>query len=247
MGLLGAIVVRPAGYDAATPATWRAYAHDDSLYDHEYLFLLTEIDPEIHEAVERGDLDRVDTAKFFPVYWFINGRAAPDTMADANVPWLPNQPYNCMPQAHPGEKVLMRMVGGGRDLHPFHTHGNHHDVIARNGRLLGSAPAAGADNAEQAFTSTVFPGQTLDALYSWTGEGLGWDAYGHVDRRGPAAHRRRLRDRRRGARSRRVARRPLQADPRRPPRPAGADLRPVVQRHPVPRDGRQPAARATAA
>lgn len=181
MGLLGAIVVRPTGYDAANPATWQAYAHADSLYDHEYLFLITEIDPDIHNMAERGTLERIDTAGYFPVYWLLNGRAAPDTMADANVPWLPNQPYNCMPQAHPGERLLMRMVGGGRDLHPFHTHGNHHNVIARNGRLLGSAPAVGADNAEAAFTSTVFPGQTLDAIYSWTGEGLGWDAYGHVN------------------------------------------------------------------
>lgn len=181
MGLLGAIVVRPTGYDPLIVATWQAYHHADSAYDHEHLFLLTEIDPAIHDTAETGNLRDVDTARFFPVYWFINGRAAPDTMADANVPWLPSQPYNCMPQAHPGERLLMRMVGGNRDLHPFHTHGNHHDVIARNGRLLGSAPASGADNAEAAFTSTVFPGQTADAIYTWTGAGLGWDVYGPID------------------------------------------------------------------
>ncbi len=181
MGLLGAIVVRPAAYDPLVPATWQAYAHADSTYDHEYLFLLTELDPKIHDAARVGNLQKIDTANFFPVYWLINGRAAPDTMADAGVPWLPSQPYNCMPQAHPGERVLMRMVGGNRDLHPFHTHGNHHKVIARNGRLLGSTPLAGADNAEAAFTSSVFPGQSADAIYVWTGQGLGWDVYGAVD------------------------------------------------------------------
>lgn len=177
MGLVGAIVVRPAGYVAGFSG--QAYAHADSQYDHEYLFLLSEIDPVVHDTVESANLQDVDTTKFFPVYWLINGRAAPDTMLEANVPWLPSQPYNCMPQAHPGERVLMRMVGAGRDLHPYHTHGNHHSVIARNGRLLGAT--AGADLAELAFTSTVHPGQTADAIYSWTGEGLGWDVFGHVN------------------------------------------------------------------
>lgn len=173
MGLVGAIVVRPT----TNPAT-QAYNHADSTFEHEYLFLISEVDPKIHEAAERGDLAGIDTASHWAVYWFINGRAAPDTMAEADAPWLPTQPYNCMPQTHPGERILMRMVGGGRDLHPFHTHGNHHAVIARNGRLLGDT---GAERAEAAFTSTVFPGQTIDAIYSWTGEGLGWDVFGHAN------------------------------------------------------------------
>jgi FtsP/CotA-like multicopper oxidase with cupredoxin domain len=175
MGLLGAIVVRPT----TNPGT-QAYNDPDSTFDHEYLFLLTELDPVIHAAAETGRLATVDTTKFFPVYWLINGRAAPDTMADADVPWLPSQPYNCMPQMHPGETVLMRIVGGGRDLHPFHTHGNHHQTIARNGRLL-SSTGSGADLSQLAFTSSVLPGQTIDALFTWSGAGLGWDVYGHTD------------------------------------------------------------------
>lgn len=181
MGLTGAIVVRPL----VNPAT-QAYTSADSAFDHEYLFLLSEVDPVIHEVVERGDLDQVDTAAFFAGYWFINGRAAPDTMADAGVFWLPTQPYNCMPMMHPGETILMRMVGAGRDLHPYHTHGNHHRVIARNGRLLTTSsgpeiPATSADLSNEDFTSSVLPGQTLDALFGWTGEKLGWDAYGASD------------------------------------------------------------------
>lgn len=175
MGLVGAIVVRPA----ANPGAW-AYNSADSAFDHEYLFLMTEVDPVIHDAVERGDLAGADMAAFWPVYWFLNGRAAPDTMAEADVPWLPAQPYNCMPMARVGEKVLLRMVGAGRDAHPLHTHGNHHRVIALDGRLL-SSDGLNADRAVERFTSSVSPGGTADAIYSWTGERLGWDAFGHVD------------------------------------------------------------------
>lgn len=175
MGLVGALIVRPT-----TNSTTNAYNHPDSQFDHEYLFLLSEMDPRIHEYVEAGRMDLVDNTTYFPVYWFINGRTAPDTMAEANSPLLPHQPYNSMPMMHPGEKILLRMIGGGRDPHPFHTHGNHHRVIAREGRLLSSAPGSGADISELAFTTTVIPGSTADAIFTWTGEKLGWDMYGHA-------------------------------------------------------------------
>jgi len=178
MGLVGTLIVRPAGFDPANP---RAYSHPDSAYKREYLFFLSEMDPSIHEAIEFGYFDTVDTTTFWPVYWFINGRTAPDTMDYANVPWLPTQPYNCMPSMKPGEKVLLRIVGGGRDSHPFHTHGNHVRVIARDGRLLQSSPGVGADLSRMEFTVTSVPGQTVDAIFTWTGEKMGWDIYGHTD------------------------------------------------------------------
>lgn len=176
MGLVGAIIVRPAGF----PADQWAYNHADSAYDHGYLFLITEMDYNIHLMAEFGLWDYIDTTTFHPVYWFINGRNAPDTMLMANVEWLPNQPYNCMPRMHPGEKLLMPFVNGGRDPHPFHTHGNNFTVIAKDARLLESAPGAGANLAESDFTQTVALGQTVDAIFEWTGERLGWDIYGHA-------------------------------------------------------------------
>jgi FtsP/CotA-like multicopper oxidase with cupredoxin domain len=178
MGLVGAIIVRPTGFDPMAP---RAYEHDASRYDYEHLFLLTEMDPNIHEAVASGiaaGAVSVDTSTFFPVYWFINGRSAPDTMLAAGVPWLPHQPYNCMPMLQPGSRLLMRLIGGGRDLHPFHHHGNNSLIIARDGRLLESAAGSGPDLAVSDFTVTVFPGGTADAIFTWTGEKLGWDIYG---------------------------------------------------------------------
>jgi FtsP/CotA-like multicopper oxidase with cupredoxin domain len=182
MGLFGAIIVRPAGFDAVSNRT--AYGDSRSAYEREFLFLLSEIDPRIHQAVEMGA--PYDTTDFWPVYWFINGRAAPDTMAASFVPWLPTQPYGVMPMAAPGQRVLMRLIGGGRDQHPFHTHGNNFDLIARDGRLMQSAGDAFrkaevgrvTDLAVSDFGQTVSPGATYDAIFVWTGKKLGWDIYG---------------------------------------------------------------------
>jgi FtsP/CotA-like multicopper oxidase with cupredoxin domain len=175
MGLFGALIVRPA-------TAKQAYEHLDSAYDWEYLFLLSEMDPNIHRLVERGRMDEVDTTTFFPAYWFINGRNAPDTMFPPFVGWLPTQPYNCMPMMKPGEKMLMRVIGAGRSLHPLHHHGNHSRVIARDGRLLESVMgSSGADLSYEVFTVQSVPGQTVDAIFTWTGEGMGWDIYGHPD------------------------------------------------------------------
>ena len=176
MGLVGALIVRP---NAADPLH-QAYEHPSSAFEREYLFLLTEMDPNIHRLVDFGMTAQVDFTTYHPTLWFINGRNAPDTMlgAGSQAPWLAYQPYNSMPQIHPGERALMRLIGAGRDLHPFHHHGNNAWIVARDGRLLQSTPGAGADLAESNFTITMVPGGTVDALWTWTGEKLGWDIYG---------------------------------------------------------------------
>jgi len=176
MGLVGTIIVRPANAN-------EAYNHPDTAYDFEYLFLLTEMDPTIHyaagAAVNLAALEAaIDNTTYHPVLWFINGRNGPDTMAPAGAAWLPHQPYNALPRVHPGDVALLRFVSAGRDPHPFHTHGNHLRVIARDGRMLSSAPGAGIDLSFEDFTLKAIPGATYDALWSWTGEQLGWDVFG---------------------------------------------------------------------
>ena len=177
MGIIGAFIVRPV--EAGEVMHNRAYAHADTEFDHEFLFLLSEMDDKLHALVEQGQLAQVDTTRWWPVYWFMNGRTGPDTMVETNAPWLPTQPYDCMPMFRPGERVLMRVIGGGRDPHPLHHHGNNSTIIARNGRVLASAPANGPDLGESVFTIPSVPGETVDALFSWTGAKLGWDIYGH--------------------------------------------------------------------
>jgi manganese oxidase len=188
MGLQGAIVVRPAGFDPATVAGRRAFTDPSTSYDREYLMLLSEIDVEQHKAVGRGEINTFDHTDRRPVTWFENGRTMPDTMADANSTILPNQPYNSLPLSHPGEKILIRFVGAGLDLHPLHTHGQNHLVIARDGRVLNSStsndltPNLGVSD----YTTTVIPGETADAIYGvWTGAKLGWDVYGPKEGTGP--------------------------------------------------------------
>ena len=70
------------------------------------------------------------------------------------------------------------MIGATRQMHPYHVHGAHHRVIARDGRLMRGP--AGENLSEMAFTTSVAPGQTTDALFVWKTEGLGWDIYGHA-------------------------------------------------------------------
>ena len=174
MGLTGAIVVRPAAFPAS------AYGDSTSAFDREYLFFLSEMDPRIHDTVEQqgaAALAATDyLSDYFSNYWFINGRAAPDTM-NTTASLFPTQPYDSMPRMHPGERLLMRVVGGGSQFHPFHHHGNHARIIGRGGRPL-EETAGQLDLSYEVFTIQTGPGQAYDALFEWTGKGLGWDMYG---------------------------------------------------------------------
>ena len=189
MGLVGTIVVRP---NVADPAH-QAYTQTGTSFDREFLFLLSEMDAALHDRMsylvqtqrQLGltppyDFSSIDTSAFYATLWFINGRNSPDTLIDANVGWLPNQPYNAAPKMHPGEKLLMRVVSAGRDLHPFHHHGAHALPIARDGRVLESTPGVGPDLTSPDFTVRSIPGQTLDLIFEWTGKNIGWDVYGHA-------------------------------------------------------------------
>ncbi len=177
MGLVGALIVRPTGFDQATNRT--AYGDSDSAYDEEYLFLLSEADPKIHHLIDLGYPDHVDNTTYFPTLWFINGRNAVDTLTWENDPTLPYQPYSSLAVTKPGHKVLLRFIGAGRDAHPMHPHGNHVTIVGRDGRMPESDPGvSGPDLAPVDYTINVRPGATYDAIWDWTGEKLGWDVLG---------------------------------------------------------------------
>ena len=174
-----------------------AFNHNDSCYDREYLFQFSEIDPRIHRAAEEivnctgtrcpGNMDTVATEPYLPAYYMINGRSMPDDMDPNYSMQYPHQPYNGNPHMHPGELTLLRIIGQGRWQHPFHEHGNHVRVLARDGNLL-LAPGAVSSTTPLAgplmFTTTTTPGQTIDGIFQWTGKGLNWDVFGHGSKDG---------------------------------------------------------------
>ena len=183
MGLYGALIVEPAVPDSTCSAGGMAsaYNHPETCFDREYLYLLSEVDIDIHQAAEdqasgSGPIV-IPVGSYASEYWLINGRAAPDTMAEAGDALLSHQPYNAITRMHPGDKVLLRVVGAGREMHPFHTHGNHVRVLARDGRLLVSETNVNELAGPLLFTIPSVPGGTTDAIFEWTGKDLGWDIY----------------------------------------------------------------------
>jgi FtsP/CotA-like multicopper oxidase with cupredoxin domain len=109
----------------------------------------------------------------------INGRSMPDDMDPNYAAEYPHQPYNGNPHMHPGEQVLLRVIGQGRWQHPFHEHGNHVRILGRDGNLILSQNDTNSLAGPLLFTTTTTPGLAMDGIFYWTGKGLNWDAYGH--------------------------------------------------------------------
>jgi hypothetical protein len=211
MGLFGAVIVLPSSTYSSCAATegqrqdyrlaQSAYDHNLTCYDREYLTQWSEMDPRIHKQVE-DQLKliascpstafqfscptslAVVTEPYHPNYFLINGRSMPDNMDPNYAPNYPNQPYNANPHMHPGELVLLRVIGQGHWQHPFHEHGNHVRILGRDGNLLlaqannptGSTLLAG----RMEFNTDTTPGQAFDGIFYWSGKGLGWDILAHT-------------------------------------------------------------------
>jgi Multicopper oxidase len=164
MGLYGALIVRPnattcpvvAGTDCAYDASTRFAS------GQEFMLLLSEIDPELHHAVETGAT--YDFNALHNRYFTVNGREFPDTLQDNATSLLPNQPYGALVRLQPNrattspQPTLIRMLNAGELNHPFHPHGNHTREIAQDGRQ--KAPT-------EHFGETVGSGQTFDYLIRW--------------------------------------------------------------------------------
>src|SRR6267142_879003 len=170
-----------------------AYDHVKSCYDREYLFQFSEIDPVIHSQAQVQVAARgvncvataptcslkVATEPYHPAYFLINGRSMPDDMDPNYALEYPHQPYNGNPHMHPGEQVLLRIIGQGRWQHPFHEHGNHVRILGRDGNLIVSQTDSASLAGPLLFTTTTTPGLAMDGIFYWTGKGLNWDPYGH--------------------------------------------------------------------
>jgi FtsP/CotA-like multicopper oxidase with cupredoxin domain len=174
MGLAGALIVRPADGSRSVYG-----ANTGSDYDQEFLYLLTEVDPDIHAEVAGGHVGHFTYHDRYATVWFVNGRVFPDLFQGDYNPLFPNQPYESPAQAHPGDKVLVRAVNVGQDSHPFHFHGENLRFIGRDGRRL-SSDGVVADLGRTDNTLNSAPKQTADMIWSWTGKNLNWDIYGPI-------------------------------------------------------------------
>lgn len=172
MGLYGALIVRPTN-GTGTVIDGQAYDDPASVFDtqHEYLHLLSEIDPVVHLAVERNRA--FDLSALRPRYFLINGRSMPDTIAPNNAAWLPSQPYGAMVHILPKpdgdasfKPALIRYLNAGTGTYPFHPHGNDQRVIGQDGYALIAAGAA--DTSYEKFLIDIGPGQTVDSTLTWT-------------------------------------------------------------------------------
>jgi multicopper oxidase len=168
MGLYGALVVRP------TMGSNFAYNNASTQFDtnREYLLLLSELDPDLHHAVETNGT--YDFTKLHNRYFSINGREFPDTIQDNGSALLPNQPYGALVRLQPSDagnasqNALVRMINAGTLNHPFHPHGNHTKEIAQDGRLVASS---------EHFGETIGSGQTKDYTLRWDNQST--DTAGH--------------------------------------------------------------------
>ena len=165
MGLFGALIVRPA------LGPEYVYNRADSQFTQaeEFIAILSEIDPLLHQAVERGA--KFDMNNYRARYWMLNGRGFPDSIADNGAAWLPSQPYGALARIYPYDAsthpypAVERFINVGTEDYPFHPHGQNGLVIGRDGYPL-EGPS-GEDTSYEKFVVNVGPGQTWDVLFKW--------------------------------------------------------------------------------
>jgi FtsP/CotA-like multicopper oxidase with cupredoxin domain len=168
MGLYGGLVVRPNSGDnyanSLSSSKFNASA--------EYLFVLSEIDPALHLAVERHQA--YDFRNIRARYFLINGRSMPDTLAPNDAAWLPAQPYGATVHVKPydvnlnPDAALIRYLNAGSVDYPFHPHGSSEPVITRDGQP--TVNAAGQEASYEKYLIDVAPGQSIDAKMTWANE-----------------------------------------------------------------------------
>jgi hypothetical protein len=130
--------------------------------DREFMHMLTEVDPDLHACFEEARLGRTvsqaptdgtftslcnakqapftyDMTQYKARYWFINGRAFPDTIAPNNSAHLPAQPYSALVHVTPRSAsdtapAVVRYLNAGPIAYPFHPHSQHEMYVGEDGR-----------------------------------------------------------------------------------------------------------------
>jgi len=138
MGLHGALIVR-------SNSNGRVWDNGPG-YDIERLWVLTDMDvPNWNNRASAGQ--SVSTGTYRPNYFMINGQGGFDGMHDPNT----------VLEGNVGEVGVVRIVNAGQFDESLHWHGNHFQVISRNGNHL--------NNFEWQDTINVKGGETMMVLY----------------------------------------------------------------------------------
>jgi hypothetical protein len=148
--------------------------------------LLSEIDPDMHQAFEQGK--PFDLTQYKARYYMINGRSFPDTISPNFSAHLPAQPYGSLIHVLPRDAAanplpaVVRYLNGGPVNYPFHPHSNHERIVGVDGRqmvnpdvLYNGQPS---DTSIDHFGIVVAPGQTMEGFFTWV-DAESWDANGN--------------------------------------------------------------------
>jgi hypothetical protein len=142
MGLHGALIVR-------SNSSNRVWDNGPS-YDIERLWVITDMDvPRWNDRASAGQ--SVSTGSYRPNYFMINGQGGFDGMHDPNT----------VLEGNSGDVGVVRIVNAGQFDESLHWHGNHFQVISRNGNHL--------NNFEWQDTINVKGGETMMVLYQLRG------------------------------------------------------------------------------
>jgi FtsP/CotA-like multicopper oxidase with cupredoxin domain len=191
MGMVGPVFVTPlqnyVGADGAPVARLggdpdspvRGYVFNDgdgsTAYDREYVMVLNEVWAEAHWCDSHVQLP--DWTDYAPEFYLINGRVYPDTIAppgqgaDENGdliapdgrPELQYQPMSSLVQANAGERVLLRIINLGFEVHTMQLGGIKMRVVGKDATLLRGR--SGSDLTYLTSAVSISPGETVDAIF----------------------------------------------------------------------------------
>lgn len=161
MGMVGPVIVRPR-LESDPAYLGRRFAYNDpgTEFDREYLVFLTELDPVAHDLI--ANVQEYNWTDYTPAYWLLNGRSYPDTVQVPEL--LPRQPFSGLIRANSGERVLLRFVNLGFQVHALEILGIPLRVIGADAQRLRGA--GGEDLSRWLQVLSIAPGQTYDAIFT---------------------------------------------------------------------------------
>ena len=144
MGLYGAVTIDAAAGQAYTPTA----TNPDTTYDSEVILLLSEIDPEIHDAVAKGNYGPgraiQSTIDYQPKYFLINGEAFSPGLSP-------------IAAGTPGQRILLRVLNAGYKDYVPTLYGSYMTTLAEDGNLY--------PYPKQEYSVLLPAGKTKDAVF----------------------------------------------------------------------------------